>query len=349
MDRKGSMFDKPGSSDRSCSQTSNLQKKWTFDYWSDFAAPPIPWDLKCTDPNSIFAPPKNPISILNPFTKKPRRRRKGGALEDDEEWVMIDFVDLGKVKDKMDENKDSPEPLQRSRSASLISRKNRTKRSKSAEESGPVNPPKKATTYFCLSKELRMKREALCDDRTNAQFCDTTFHVGPDQRVYYGVSILFRIHTPSINELWTQSDDPGLIVMEDIMPPCFEFLRAYFYCLNPPLCGINAADVLYAAKKFGLPALENAAYDFCLNVSGLHDSLAVLPRVHELGYYDLSQQILDNNELFEEARNMFQFKNLANIDHRLLDGVLTTAAMQKTGRGAAQGMKDRVGRQRQFV
>ena len=54
MDRKGSMFDKPGSSDRSCSQTSNLQKKWTFDYWSDFAAPPIPWDLKCTDPNSIF-------------------------------------------------------------------------------------------------------------------------------------------------------------------------------------------------------------------------------------------------------------------------------------------------------
>ena len=44
------------------------------------------------------APPKNPISILNPFTKKPRRRRKGGALEDDEEWVMIDFVDLGKVK-----------------------------------------------------------------------------------------------------------------------------------------------------------------------------------------------------------------------------------------------------------
>jgi len=287
--------------------------------------------------------------------------------KDEEEWIMVDFVDLGRVKEKMEEQK-SPEPLRRHGSAPSL-RRRKARKPKEAEDEESCRQ-RKATSYFVLSKDLRIKREALCDDTNNAHFCDTTFLVGPDQRVYYGVSILFRIQTPSIAELWTRPnvhdhDDneyesdymdsdvhrgynseyhhPTVIVLEDIMPLCFEFLRAYFYCLNPPLCGDNAADVLYAAKKFGLPALASAARDFCLNVQGFHDSLAVLPRVHELGYYDLSQRILDDNELFEDARKMFQFKNLANIDHRLLDGVLTTAAMQKVGAVPRETLKGRIG------
>jgi len=336
--RRRSMFS-TSDSDRMESRTSDFQKKCAFDYWNDFSAPPIPWKMNCTDPHSIFAPPKNPISILDPiFKNRKKRAQKAMTAEVDEEWVMVDFVDLGKVKDTM-ENKDSDRKSQRESSSQG---QPDTVQSTSCRF-------RKATSYFVLTKDLRIKREALCDDTANQHLCDTVFHIGPDRRAYYGVSILFKIHSPQIAALFTNRDDGDSdhrprssqkysVVLEDVMPLSFEFLRAFFYCLNPPLMGDNAADVLYAARKFGLSSLESAARDFCLNVCGVHDSLAVLPRVHELGYFDLSKEILDSNALFEEAKNMFRFKNLSNIDHRLLHGVLSTAAMAKVGANPAQGV-----------
>jgi len=212
---------------------------------------------------------------------------------------------------------------------------------------------RQCATYESLTRDLKMKRDALCNDAKNAPLCDCVCEVGAERQRFNVVSFLFAMVNANLAEVFAPRRDRAseVIVLEDITPICFSFLREYFYCLNPDICADNAPDILYAAKKWNLTNLGDAAQAFILSAEGVNDSIAVISRCHELGFYELSLRILFENRNFEQAMEVFQFDKvspdaLRDMDHKLLTGVLTTASFEhnphKALRDAIRAEQDRI-------
>ena len=108
----------------------------------------------------------------------------------------------------------------------------------------------------------------------NSQLDNVTFIVGPDKEKIPGNRTVFALQSPVLqamlfgNMIEAKSDE---IVISDITPQSFKFLKDLFYGNEKDLNVDVVCGVLYACKKYLLIDLECECYKFIENVSDLND------------------------------------------------------------------------------
>jgi len=188
---------------------------------------------------------------------------------------------------------------------------------------------KKCYSYPSLQNDLKVKIESLCDDSTNSDLCDATFEIGRDAKRFHVVAALFAIHSTELNQLLQENEDQ-VIVIEDVTAECFEFLRQYFYCLNPVITVENVSYILYAAKKLRISSLIEATQQFILSVKGVDDLLLILSLLHALKLFEMCNEVIMQNKLNEDAAIVFNSRNLNLLPTELMIRLLKQATFQTT-------------------
>lgn len=163
----------------------------------------------------------------------------------------------------------------------------------------------------------RMK--SLCNDSNDqAQaLCDATFQIGENKQVFHVVAALFATHSETLNALLRDNRDE-VIVIEDVTSVCFQFLRQYFYSLNPVICLANISDILYAADKLGTNALLETGKRFISEVTGINDLLLILSELHARRLYAEVDRQISNRKLFEDAATVFGCENYKTLPTELM-------------------------------
>lgn len=119
-----------------------------------------------------------------------------------------------------------------------------------------------------------------------------------------------------------QENEDQVIVIDDVTADCFEFLRQYFYCLNPVITVENVSYILYAAKKLKISSLIEATQEFILAVKpvgqGVDDLLLILSILHALTLRDMCNQVILANKLNEDAAKVFHSRNLNMLPTELM-------------------------------
>jgi len=191
---------------------------------------------------------------------------------------------------------------------------------------------KKCYSYRSLQNDLKQALESLCDDSTNSDLCDATFEIGRRCRRFNVVAALFAIHSTELNRMLQEKEEEEdrVIVVDDITEECFEFLRLYFYCLNPAITVQNVSYILYAAKKLKIGALIEAAKEFILAVKGVDDLLLILSLLHALKLMEMCNEVIVVNKLNEDAAKVFHSENLNLLPTELMILLLKQATFPKT-------------------
>lgn len=102
--------------------------------------------------------------------------------------------------------------------------------------------------YPSLEQDIQFKMQSLCNDASNSGLCDASFCIGVNKQMFHVVSALFAVHSTELDDLFRRHED-RTIMFEDITVDCFQFLRLYFYGLNPVIPLEDVSDILYAANK----------------------------------------------------------------------------------------------------
>jgi len=186
---------------------------------------------------------------------------------------------------------------------------------------------KKCYNYPSLQNDLKTKIESLCDDSSNSDLCDATFRIGRNAKQFHVVAALFAIHSTELN-LMLQENEDQVIVIEDVTADCFEFLRQYFYCLNPVINVENVSYILYAARKLKISSLIEATQQFILAVKGVDDLLLILSLLHALTLRDMCNEVIMANKLNEDAAKVFHSRNLNLLPTELMIRLLQQATFQ---------------------
>jgi len=188
-----------------------------------------------------------------------------------------------------------------------------------APSPAPSYDNKKAYHYKALEKDVTDRMRSLCDDSSEqAQaLCDATFQIGENKQVFHVVAALFATHSEELNAMLR--DNKGeVIAIEDITSVCFQFLRQYFYSLNPVICLSNISDILYAADKLGTNALLETGKRFISEVSGINDLLLIISELHARGLYAEVDRQISNRKLFEDATTVFGCENYKTLPTELM-------------------------------
>lgn len=188
---------------------------------------------------------------------------------------------------------------------------------------------KKCYSYPSLQNDLKCKIESLCDDSANSDLCDATFEIGRQAKRFHVVAALFAIHSTELNQM-LQENEEQVIVIEDVTAECFEFLRQYFYCLNPVITVDNVSYILYAAKKLKISSLIEATEEFILAVKGVDDLLLILSLLHALKLLEMCNRVILANKLNEDAAKVFHSRNLNMLPTELMIRLLKQATFQTT-------------------
>ena len=97
--------------------------------------------------------------------------------------------------------------------------------------------------YFSNTVLTVIPKHHSNDSSDQAQaLCDATFQIGDKKQVFHVVAALFATHSEELNAMLRDNKDE-VIVIEDITDVCFQFLRQYFYSLNPVMCLKNISDM----------------------------------------------------------------------------------------------------------
>ena len=183
------------------------------------------------------------------------------------------------------------------------------------------SPTKKCMAYQSLEVDITSKMKALCNASSNQSLSDATFELGTKKQVFHVVAALFAIHSSSLDEiLKNHKEEDESIVFEDITPDCFQFMRQYFYSLNPIISLKNISDIFYAADKLKIVHLIEAAKQFISEIAGINDLVLVLSQLFARKLYAECDRIIASRRLFEDqsAIEVLKSENLKTLPTELM-------------------------------
>ena len=134
----------------------------------------------------------------------------------------------------------------------------------------------------------------LCSNLTNnARLDNVTFIVGPAKEKIAGNRTVFALQSSVFeamlfgNMIEAKSNE---IVIDDVTPAAFKFLKDLFYRNEKPLNVNIVCDVLYACKKYILIDLECECYRFIENVDTLKDWWKLIQLQSKMTAKDIDMQ-----------------------------------------------------------
>jgi len=192
---------------------------------------------------------------------------------------------------------------------------------------------KDCLSFEPLATTLRDRLEALCEDEgaSASSLCDAIFRIGPKHKVFRVVSALFAIQSTPLCELLTDGDERDVSI-SDVTPDCFCFLRRYFYSLDPALSVENVSDILYAANKLQIEALQIAAKRFISEITGIDDIVLILANLHRLGLHEQCDHTISEKKVFYDAAKAFESENFNLLPTELMIRLLKWATFGRTER-----------------
>jgi len=192
---------------------------------------------------------------------------------------------------------------------------------------------KDCLSFEPLATTLRDRLEALCEDEgaSASSLCDAIFRIGPKHKVFRVVSALFAIQSTPLCELLSDGDERDVSI-SDVTPDCFTFLRRYFYSLDPALSVENVSDILYAANKLQIEALQIAAKRFISEITGIDDIVLILANLHRLGLHEQCDHTISEKKVFYDAAKAFESENFNLLPTELMIRLLKWATFGRTER-----------------
>lgn len=189
--------------------------------------------------------------------------------------------------------------------------------------------PKQEECYFypSLESDIKFKMQSLCNDSTNKSLCDATIEIGKNRQIFHIVSALFAVHSTELDDL-LKSNRNKLISFEDLTPDCFQFLRLYFYGLNPVIPLQLVSDILYAANKLKINPLADAVVQYIKSLTDIDDLVLVLSLLHQHSFHELINTLISMNNLFEDSGRVFYSDNLNLLSPALMIRFLESAQFQ---------------------
>ena len=115
-----------------------------------------------------------------------------------------------------------------------------------------------------------------------------------------------------------------LCIIDDISPDTFEFLREYFYNLDPKMNNFNAVEIVYASTKYLLPSLQHPCSKF---INGLYDTqtgtnkldiyscwLPMMVQLYNIGFHDMSISLLNKSlHLYQDAKTAMEQQGFLDL------------------------------------
>jgi len=192
---------------------------------------------------------------------------------------------------------------------------------------------KDCLSFEPLATTLRDRLEALCEDEgaSASALCDAIFRIGTKHKVFRVVSALFAIQSAPLCELLSDGDDRD-VTISDVTSDCFCFLRRYFYSLDPALSVENVSDILYAANKLQIEALQIAAKRFISEITGIDDIVLILANLHRLGLHEQCDHTISEKKVFYDAAKAFESENFNLLPTELMIRLLKWATFGRTER-----------------
>ena len=97
---------------------------------------------------------------------------------------------------------------------------------------------------------------------------DVTFVVGPsnNSKEIGGCRVLFACHSQVFDTMlfgkMSESQHKSTVIINDVSPTAFEWLKQYCYGLNPSLNGNNVCEILQISDKYLIEPLSQACMTY---------------------------------------------------------------------------------------
>ena len=189
------------------------------------------------------------------------------------------------------------------------------------EESGLSPPPPKRRKISCSEGSY------VTNLQTNLQQCneleDVTFLIGKEKEAIKGVRCVFALQSPVFKAMLyghmmesnaSNNDEP--IVIDDVSPGAFKFIKDAFYLRNPAITNDIVLNLLYASKKYLLLDTEIECYKFIESLNNLQDWWNIIlnyDRTDDICMYDAlirkSKLVINNSDrIIKNETNIFKLK-----------------------------------------
>ena len=108
---------------------------------------------------------------------------------------------------------------------------------------------------------MKEGKTALSDDvDCESSKNDVIFVVGNESTEIYGIRELFSKHSEVFSTMFLDKSCNKQVIIPDVSPKVFKWLKSYVYGYNPSLTPENVIDITLMSDKFGIKSL----YDKCV-------------------------------------------------------------------------------------
>ncbi|KAL3114508.1 hypothetical protein niasHT_011637 [Heterodera trifolii] len=139
---------------------------------------------------------------------------------------------------------------------------------------------------------------------------------------------MFRFDTQNAKSDDASSNCPAVVEMPDVEPAAFKVMLSFIYAGDlSELNGDNAMAVLYAAKKYNIPALVDPSLQ--IPISKLHNVFLAYAQAHLFDLEDFANCCL--SYIDKNADSLFKSDEFLQIDQKLLCEILERDELQIRG------------------